>query len=71
MSESNKNDNTSCNNSSTSSRELLVKKSIYITDVSINSDMDNGRAKKVFFKNIQNNWLIWAFGPNKLWDISN
>ena len=28
--------------------------------------MDDGNVKWAFFKNIPNNWLIWADGPNKL-----
>ena len=48
-----------------------LKKKNYITHVPINSEMDNGHAKKAFFKNLQNNCLIWPFGPKKLWDISN
>ena len=31
--------------------------------------MDNGHVKMAFFKNIPNNWPIWADEPNKLWDI--
>ena len=32
--------------------------------------MDNGHVKRAFYKNITNNWLIWAVvGPKKLWGI--
>jgi hypothetical protein len=27
--------------------------------------MDNGHVMRILFKNIPNNWLIWADGPNK------
>ena len=34
-----------------------------------NQVMDNGHVMRFFFKNILNNWPIWADGPNKLWGI--
>ena len=31
--------------------------------------MDNGHVIRAFFKNITNNWPIWADGSNELWCI--
>ena len=31
--------------------------------------MDKGHVMTSFFKNIPNNWPIWAEGPNVLWGI--
>ena len=32
----------------------------------MNLIVDNGHVMRAFFKNIPNNWLIWADEPNKL-----
>ena len=48
-----------------SPKDLLLS----ILDNLMLSDMDNGHVTRTFFKNIANNWPIWADGLNKLGDI--
>ena len=50
---------------------LLVKYFVGKKQVmsAIETLMDNGNVMMPFFKNIPNNWPIWADGPNELWGI--
>ena len=36
-----------------------------IDPLAMTSVMDNGHVMRAFSKNILNNWLIWADGPNQ------
>ena len=55
-------------NDSLSRPSLACYVGLLILAYLFSSRMNNGHVMRAFFKNIINNWSIWAFGPNKLWD---
>ena len=55
-------------NDSLSRPSLACYVGLLILAYLFSSRMDNGHVMRAFFfKNIPNNWSIWAFWPKKLW----
>ena len=55
-------------NDSLSRPSLACYVGLLILAYLFSSLMDNEHVMRAFFKNIPNNWSIWADGLNKLWD---